>query len=139
MKSKPTGTSVTSDATNQPNTGTGVTAGTSTAVSSPEVTTYHPLTRGGSTMPVGGSARPSDSGNSTVIHSLNVTTMITPLSGNETTVLDLTTIIAAPTAGSDINATTKIAEAATSSTGTHLNVTYPIISNVTNTGVPKIL
>ena len=140
MNSEPTGTSVTLDATNQPNTGTGTTSGTSTAVSSPAETTYHPLTGGGGTMPtVGGSSRSSDSGNSTVIPSLNVTAMITPLSGNETTVLDLTTIIAAPTAGSDANATTKTAEAATSSTGTNLNVTYPIISNVTNTGIRKDL
>ena len=140
MKSELTGTSITSDATNKPNTGTGVTDGTSTAVSSPAETTYHPLTGSGGTMPtVGGPSRPSDSGNSTVIPSLNVTAMITPLSGNETNVLDLTTIIAAPTAGSDINATTKTAEAGTSSTGTNLNVTYPIISNVTNTGVPKDL
>ena len=137
MKSQPTGTSVSSDATNQPNTVIGATDGTSVDVTSPAETTYHPLTGGGSTMPVGGSARPSDSGNSTVIHSLNVTAMITPLSGNETNVSDLTTIIAAPTAGSDVNATTKTGDATTSSTGTNLNVTYTIISNVTNAGVPK--
>ena len=73
MKSELTGTSVTSDTTNQPNTGTETTTGKSVDVSRPEVTTCHPLT-------VGGSSRPSDSGNSTVMHSLNVTAMITPLS-----------------------------------------------------------
>ena len=84
MKSELTGNPVTSDTTNQPNTGTGATDGTSVDVSRPEVTTYHPLTGSRS------SSRPSDSGNSTV-HSLNVTTMITPLSGNRNNFSDLIT------------------------------------------------
>ena len=51
MKSKPTGTSITPEANNQRNTGTGATAGRSVDVSRPEVATYHPLTGGDSTMP----------------------------------------------------------------------------------------
>ena len=88
MNSQPAGSSVTSDVTNQLNTGTEVITGRSVDVSSPKMTSYHPLTGSAGTMPtVESSSRPSDSGNCTIyIHS-----MITPLSGNGTNLSDFIT------------------------------------------------